>query len=81
MEPQVDHIWPIIPAVSIRPYKGRFFDCPSSCAKGHCVALGCTRACPRAMDISYGLLVGDIIISYPTSASGIIVLLKTPKKY
>ena len=54
MEPQVDHIWPIIPAVSIRPYKGRFFDCPSSCAKGHCVALGCTRACPRAMDINPG---------------------------
>ena len=54
MEADVDHIWPTIAAVSIRPYKGRFFDCPSSCAKGHCVALGCTRACPRAMDISPG---------------------------
>ena len=41
LKPHVDHIWPIIPAVSIiRPYKGRFFYCPSSCAIGHAFGSG-----------------------------------------
>ena len=77
MELHVDHIWPIIPAVSIRPYKGRFFD------RHHHLA---QKDTPLPLDVharvhAQWICAPDIIISYPTSASGIIVLLKTPTKY